>query len=64
MSEFNFAEDEQINAFAHELGIILRRIARQDKPATVEELPTPIEHNSSICFPELTTRLVEVDSEY
>lgn len=64
MSEFNFADDEQINAFAHELGIILRRIARQNKPATGEELPTPIERSSIICFPELKTKLAEVDCEY
>ena len=63
MSEFNFAENEQINAFARELGIILRRIARQDEAAVIEELPTPIESSSTIHFLELNTNLVEVESE-
>ena len=63
MSEFNFAENEQINAFTRELGIILRRIARQDKSVVIEELPTPIESSSTIRFLELNTNLVEVESE-
>jgi|WetSurMetagenome_2_1015567.scaffolds.fasta_scaffold1951719_2 hypothetical protein len=63
MSEFNFAENDQINAFAHELGIILRRIARQDESVAIGELPTPIESSSTIHFLELKTNLVEVESE-
>jgi hypothetical protein len=63
MSDFNFAENEQINAFARELGTILRRIAGQDQSAEIEALPVPIENHASIHFFDLTTNLVEVESD-
>jgi hypothetical protein len=63
MSEFNFAENEQINAFTRELGIILRRIANQDKSVVIEELPTPIESSLEIHFLALNTNLAEVERE-
>ncbi len=50
MTEFNFADDGQMNAFCRELGLALRRIARQDQdqPDIAIELPTPTEKTVSI----------------
>jgi len=43
MTEFNFADNEHLNAFCQELGLALRRIAHQNQPKVVVELPKPTE---------------------
>jgi len=45
MTEFNFADNEKMNAFCQELGLALRRIARQDQeqPRIAVDLPIPAE---------------------
>jgi hypothetical protein len=63
MSEFNFAENEQINAFARELGIALRRIARQGQASQPMELPKPAEKKSGASLLELAGLLEEVERE-
>ncbi len=63
MTDFNFANDEQVNAFARELGMVLRRIAGQGKAPQEKNLPKPTEVKSKNSLLSLANILQEHGDE-